>query len=457
MKIVQALGWYFPESSGGTEVYVSGLARGLAADGHHVVIAAPRDGDRESKYQHDAIDVYRYPVSATPSRDEAAGIQPPAMLDRFSEWLAEQAPDIYHQHGWTRGCGVHHLQAARDLGIPTITTLHVPAAVCLRDTMLLDGESVCDGRIDVARCTRCWGRSRGIPMGVSALLGRLPAGARLLSDSLPDGARLQTAAMTPALVQAHRARFDRLVSCSDRVVVVCEWLRAACLVNGASSETLVMSRQGVDDRFVDEILNRATASRTSGPLRVGFLGRLDLVKGVDVIVDAVAALPASTAIEVVLRGLPQDDEYASRLKACIARDARMTLAPPVRRDEVAAELERYDLLAIPSRWLETGPIVALEARAAGRPVAASRRGGLAEIVREPEDGWLLPPDDVEAWTALFAKLADDPSIARRLHSPRPVRQMRHVCEEMIGLYRDVTTRSKADGSDRSADLANQLL
>ena len=29
MKVVQALGWYFPESSGGTEVYVSGLARGL--------------------------------------------------------------------------------------------------------------------------------------------------------------------------------------------------------------------------------------------------------------------------------------------------------------------------------------------------------------------------------------------------------------------------------------------
>ena len=33
MKIVQALGWYFPESSGGTEVYVSGLSRGLAASG----------------------------------------------------------------------------------------------------------------------------------------------------------------------------------------------------------------------------------------------------------------------------------------------------------------------------------------------------------------------------------------------------------------------------------------
>ena len=187
------------------------------------------------------------------------------MLDRFRRWLARQAPDVYHQHGWTRGCGVHHLQAARDLGVATVTTLHVPAAVCLRDTMLLDGESVCDGRIDVARCTRCWGRSRGIPMGVSALLGELPAGARLLSGVLPDGVRLQTAAMTPALVEAHRARFERLVSASDRVVVVCDWLKAACLANGAPPDKLVMSRQGVDDRFVDDMSDRGAVTSPERP------------------------------------------------------------------------------------------------------------------------------------------------------------------------------------------------
>jgi len=114
-------------------------------------------------------------------------------------------------------------------------------------------------------------------------------------------------------------------------------------------------------------------------------------------------------------------------------------------------LETYDLLAIPSRWLETGPLVALEARAAGRPVAAARRGGLAEIVREPEDGWLLTPDDVQAWTALFATLAEDPSIARRLHGSKPVRQMRHVCDEMISLYDEIGDPVKADLKVRPAD------
>jgi glycosyltransferase involved in cell wall biosynthesis len=442
MKIVHTLGWYFPESSGGTEVYVSGLARGLTSSGVEVIVAAPRDGDTGSSYQYDGIPIFRYPVSPTPSRDEAAGLSAPASLDHFRRWLEKQAPDVYHQHSWTRGCGVHHLQAARNLGLPIVTTLHVPAAFCLRDTMLLDGESVCDGRIDVARCTRCWGQARGIPAGIGSLLGRMPGSARRLSDALPDSMRFHTAAMTPALVVAHRDRFDRLVALSDRVVVVCEWLRDACIANGAPPQKLVLSRQGVDDRFA-EGLPPAQAPRAAGPLRVGFLGRLDPVKGLDVLLDAVASLPLQTPIEVVIRGMRQDEEYARAVTGRVARDSRVRLAPPVSRAELATELEGYDLLAIPSRWLETGPLVALEALAAGVPVAASRRGGLAEIVRDPEDGWLLPPDDVPAWAALLSMLASDPSIARQLRHRRPVRRMRDVCGEMHAMYEEVLSTRNA--------------
>jgi len=64
-------------------------------------------------------------------------------------------------------------------------------------------------------------------------------------------------------------------------------------------------------------------------------------------------------------------------------------------------------------------------------------------VREGEDGWLLPPDDVNAWTELLARLAGDPSIARRLHGPKHVRQMRDVCREMMGIYGDVVGGAEA--------------
>ena len=126
--------------------------------------------------------------------------------------------------------------------------------------------------------------------------------------------------------------------------------------------------------------------------------------------------------------------YAKRISERAARDPRITVAAPVTRGALATELERYDVLAIPSRWLETGPLVALEARAAGRPVAASRRGGLAEIVREPEDGWLLAAGRRRARGRRSSR--DSPTIRplRAVCTVRPIRQMRDVCDEMMGVY-----------------------
>ena len=49
MKIAHALGWYFPDSLGGTEIYVAALSRELQARGHEVVIAAP-DARRAAPY-----------------------------------------------------------------------------------------------------------------------------------------------------------------------------------------------------------------------------------------------------------------------------------------------------------------------------------------------------------------------------------------------------------------------
>ena len=67
MKIVQAVGWYFPDSLGGTEVYVAGLCRRLRDAGQDVLVAAPDPAAAvERSYEHDGIPVYRYPIFNEP-------------------------------------------------------------------------------------------------------------------------------------------------------------------------------------------------------------------------------------------------------------------------------------------------------------------------------------------------------------------------------------------------------
>src|SRR6185312_2162903 len=88
LKIVQAAGWYYPDSVGGTEVYVSALTRQLRASGHDVVIAAPEPGLAAPRtYEHGGCQVFRYPIPASPSRDEAQGDVTVRGAECFHRWL----------------------------------------------------------------------------------------------------------------------------------------------------------------------------------------------------------------------------------------------------------------------------------------------------------------------------------------------------------------------------------
>ena len=72
---------------------------------------------------------------------------------------------------------------------------------------------------------------------------------------------------------------------------------------------------------------------------------------------------------------------------------------------------------LPSEWYENAPMAILESLALGRPVLASRMGGVPEMIRENETGWLFPPADIEALASLMERwaegLAADTSRGRR--------------------------------------------
>jgi glycosyltransferase involved in cell wall biosynthesis len=72
-------------------------------------------------------------------------------------------------------------------------------------------------------------------------------------------------------------------------------------------------------------------------------------------------------------------------------ESRIRWLQPVKPEAVVETIGKYDALVVPSVWLETGPLVVLEAFAAGVPVIGSRLGGIAEMVRDGVDGFLFKP------------------------------------------------------------------
>jgi glycosyltransferase involved in cell wall biosynthesis len=83
------------------------------------------------------------------------------------------------------------------------------------------------------------------------------------------------------------------------------------------------------------------------------------------------------------------------------------------QEEVAPFYAAFDAMILPS-INEGTPVSAIEALAAGRPVVATRVGGVPDVVREGENGFLVEAGDVDALAERLARLAADPELRKRL-------------------------------------------
>lgn len=433
MRVVESVGFYFPDSVGGSEVYVSSLASKLQANGIECIVAAPYQSPKALQYIHGGVEVFRYPFPERSRHDEAQGRVPPRHFAVFETWLREQRADVYHQHSWTTGCGLWHLEAAKQLGLKTVVTVHVPAIICMRGTMLLEGRAACDGEIVPERCASCWLQSKGLSRSAAGTLAALP-------KSLGPLARLPSlgpALAARALAAKHQKNLEDMFAAADRIVAVCGWLRDALLANGASSRKIVLNRQGVDDGR-----GALRPVRTSlDALRFGFLGRWDPVKGVHVLVEAFRRLPNTLPVELRILAVSaggDSEEYREAVRRSVGSDPRIHFLPDAHNRGSTEFLASIDALIVPSQWLETGPLVVLEAFAAGVPIIGSDLGGIRELVSHERDGLLVSHADVTAWTAAMVRLASDRGLLERLRQGiGPVRAMSDVARDMATLYREL--------------------
>ena len=440
MNIVQAVGWYYPDSLGGTEVYVAALARAFRGRGHHVGIAVPEPGARTSRtYVHEGCEVFRYPTPLAPTRDEAQGRVAVRGADEFHRWLSERRPDVVHCHTFVTGLGLHELAAARRAAGCVIVTTHASSLgfLCQRGTLMWRGRSMCDGLVERQRCTACELEHRGAGARAAAALARIPRALTAAARGIPG--RFGTALTTGDLIEHNLARQFEMFRAIDRFVVLSQRAADIVLANGAPPEKVVVNRLGVSQAVTRIPVDRPRVR--DGVVRVGYVGRFDPIKGVDDLGLALHRLPADMPIRCEFRGpLGTDADRATRaaLEHDLGRDPRVSFGDGVPTAEVPALLASYDVLCCPSRCLEGGPTVGLEALAAGTPVIAADAGGLAEVIQNGVSGRLVPPGDVGALAAALEEIARNPAgtIERwRTHLPSP-RTMRDVADDYLKLYAD---------------------
>lgn len=161
------------------------------------------------------------------------------------------------------------------------------------------------------------------------------------------------------------------------------------------------------------------AARASTAFTIGYAGHLYPWKGVDLVIEAVAALPDTRAL--IVGGHDKEPDLA-RVKAfalqldCASRVTFTGLVPP---HEVAARLRECDVLVLPNPASAissafTSPLKLFEYMASGRPIVASDLPSIREVLRHDENALLVQSGNPQALVAAIVRIKEDAALGRRL-------------------------------------------
>lgn len=153
-----------------------------------------------------------------------------------------------------------------------------------------------------------------------------------------------------------------------------------------------------------------------------FVGRIDQIKGIDTLVDAIEVMAKrGDRVTTLLVGgdLDPDGSPVGPLAQVEAEAVRRGIVGSIRfvgsqpQDRLPTFYSAADVTVVPSRYESFG-LVAVESMACRTPVVASRAGGLRFTVEDGVTGYLVEPDDANGFADAIVRVLDDPALRLQL-------------------------------------------
>ena len=250
------------------------------------------------------------------------------------------------------------------------------------------------------------GKKLPVPLRFQFSYWLLPKFAKLLKEGIYDVAHVHFSpdfvipllaarmAKVPRVVMTRhvalpwpKTKVKRYAGKVDRIVCVSEAVQKILAASSVPSEKLVVAKAGCPPLEpgpnADDIRQSLTKNGTK--FAIGYFGRLVSDKGVQYLVDAAKGLPENIVTHIFGDG-PMRVELEGKASE-----------PQVRFHgfvpEIADAMSAVDVVVVPSVWSEAFPFSVLEAMSLGKPVIATRRGGLPEMVKHGATGLLVEAED----------------------------------------------------------------
>lgn len=208
----------------------------------------------------------------------------------------------------------------------------------------------------------------------------------------------------------------------DGIICCAEAVRRFLAGLGVPDRKLVTIHKGHDPAwYAAPTVDRRRLGVPDNACLVVCAARIRPVKGVDVLLEAVARLSADPAVVLLLVGPIEDDHVARRLQA-MAGDPRVIAIGP--REDAPAVIGAADVFVMPSRRREGLPRAVIEAMMQGVPAVVSDVGGMPELVEHGVSGLVVPPGEAPALAGALAELARDAACRRTMGAAARARMQR---------------------------------
>lgn len=393
MRILM-LAQFYPPTIGGEERHVRDLSIELVTRGHDVAVATLwHEGLSEFECDQ-GVRIYRIRGSVQRAtaifldkgRRHAPPFPDPELMWALRRIILRERPQIVHAHNWI----VHSFLPLKTWsGAKLIMTLHDCSLVCSQKRFVYHG-TVCNGPT-LSKCLDCtadyYGVAKGIPITLATLIGSKIARQKVdmflpVSQAVVEATQLHT--------------YDTLYRVIPNFV--------SDTVESSSDDTEPLLEQLPKGDFLL------------------FVGDVRPDKGVEVLLRAYTEM--NCHIPLVFIG-KKDAELSRDFPTTVLHLQTWPHAA------VMGAWHRCTIALMPSLCLDACPTVAMEAMEMGRPIIASRIGGLSDIVAESETGLLVPPNDVQALREAIQHLLDNAVLREQMGTQAKQRVLQFQAKTVI--------------------------
>lgn len=418
MKLVIVASGDFFSSYGGGQVYVKNLVDELIRQQNEADITLSIISFAPS-----------FPIDAQQKEYQDVPLYEMHPDGNILQLLKTISPDIVHAHGEKAKLA----KACHELGIKCVITAHHGGILCPAGTLLNYKDEICHTAAFFEKCLPCYLRTIRSGRYWYPLVKHIP-----YQRYLKIGERLKRLPFIPFITpigqaaQSIKGKLDAWSTIKENVDLIVAPSNAIAdnmRLNGLSESKVQVVPHGIP---IPQ--RKQSFPSTDGHIRFYYVGRINYVKGIHVLLEAFSSISNST-IELHLiggTGNKAEQRYMSKLQIKYRKDARIIWHGKIPFEQLPDLIKDYHCMIHPAIYLEVFGLNISEALAQGKYVIATQCGGAEMQIRGSDMGILIEPNNVKMMHQAIVAYMNHPQ-ATNIY----IRNMTQNVNDLINIYNPI--------------------